>query len=104
MSYFVKRKDVPGSKGSAGVTYRMLNEGNGCVAGFCSGITAYTSTEYHIAPQGHADQEGFVVLEGTGWAKVGDEEQRIGPEDCFIAPAGVPHGVRRDPEVPCVKV
>jgi mannose-6-phosphate isomerase-like protein (cupin superfamily) len=103
-SYFVKLADMPASAGPNAVTQRMLGPAQGCVRGFSSGVSAYTTTEYHIAPQGHADQEGFVVLEGTGWAKVGDEEQRIGPDDCFVAPAGAPHGIRRDPGVPHVKV
>jgi hypothetical protein len=66
MSYFVKRAEVQGVEGRATVTYRMLNEAQGCVAGFYSGVSLYMSTEYQIAPKGHADQEGFVVLEGTG--------------------------------------
>ena len=103
-SYFVKLADVPGVEGRNTVTHRMLGEAQGCVYGFSSGIGVYKATEYSIAPQGHADQEGFVVLEGTGWAKMGGEEQRIGPDDCFVAPAGVLHGIRRDPHVPSVKV
>lgn len=102
-SYFVKLADrqaaAPGSS-----SHRMLGDAQGCVYGCSSGIGDYTATDYHIAPEGHADQEGFVVLEGTGWAKVGEEEQRVGPGDCFIAPAHTPHGVRRDPGVPHVRV
>jgi mannose-6-phosphate isomerase-like protein (cupin superfamily) len=103
-SYFIKLADAPTTTAPYAVSRRMLNTAQGCVYGFSSGMADYLSTEYHIAPQGHADQEGFVVLEGTGWAKVGDEEQHIGPGDCFIAPAGAPHGIRRNPGAPHVRV
>jgi quercetin dioxygenase-like cupin family protein len=44
------------------------------------------------------------VLEGRGWAKVGDEEYRLEPEMCFIAPAGVLHCIKRDPDSEYVKL
>jgi mannose-6-phosphate isomerase-like protein (cupin superfamily) len=103
MSYFVSRKDVRANVTPSTTGYRLLDESHGCVAGFSSGITLYTATEYS-APGVHDDQEGFVVMEGTGWAKVGDEERRLEPDMCFIAPAGVPHSVKRDAGVPHVKV
>jgi quercetin dioxygenase-like cupin family protein len=99
MSYFIKVADTPAIERPHAVSRRMLDAQQGCVNGFRCGITTFISTEYAIEA-GHADQEGFVVLEGTGWALVGDEEQHVGPGDCFLAPAGVPHGVRRDPDVP----
>ncbi len=102
-SYFVRLADRQAAAPAA-TSFRMLGEAQGCVYGCSSGVADYTSTEYRIAPQGHPDQEGFVVLEGVGWAKVGDEEQRVGPGDCFVAPAHAPHGVRRDPAVPRLRV
>lgn len=105
MPYFVNRKDVPPEPHPelGHTTYRMLDERHGCVAGFQSGISVYTALEYPT-PGVHEDQEGFVVLEGRGWAKVGDEEFRLEPEVCFIAPAGVPHCIKRDPDSEYVKV
>jgi len=85
------------------VSYPMLDQSHGCVAGFCSGITVYTAAEYPT-PGVHEDQEGFVVMEGTGWAKVGDEEYRLEPEVCFVAPAGVAHTVKRDSSSEHIKV
>ena len=52
----------------------------------------------------HEDQEGFVVLAGRGWAKVGNEEFRMEPEVSFIAPAGVKHSIKSDEESEPVKV
>ena len=53
----------------------------------------------------HEDEEfGFAVLEGAGWAKVGEEECRIEPDMCFVAPAGVKHRDEADPGSEHVKV
>ena len=71
MSYFVRKKDVDGVQMEGHISYPMLTEAQGCVAGFSSGITIYTASEYPTTDV-HNDQEGFVVLEGTGWAKVGE--------------------------------
>ena len=103
MSYFVNRRDVEGVQAEGHTSYMMLDEAHGCVAGFKSGISIYTATEYPT-PGVHDDQEGFVVLEGRGWARVGDEESRLEPEVCFIAPAGVAHSIKRDPDSAHIKV
>ena len=73
------------------------------MAGCCTGISIYTNTEY-INPGVHEDQEGFLVLEGSGWAMIGSEEFKIEPEVSFLAPAGKKHSVRRDPDSVLVKV
>jgi len=103
MSYFVNRTDVEPERRTGHISYPMLNESHGCLRGFSSGITYYTETEYP-APGIHEDQEGFVVMEGTGWAKVGEEEHRLEPDVCFVAPAGVAHTIKRDPASDHVKV
>jgi mannose-6-phosphate isomerase-like protein (cupin superfamily) len=36
----------------------------------------------------------YVVLEGTGMFRIGDEERRLGPERAVLAPSGIEHGVR----------
>jgi mannose-6-phosphate isomerase-like protein (cupin superfamily) len=103
MSFFVNRRDVQAITAPGHTGYPLLNESHGCVAGFKSGITIYTATEY--GPAGvHGDQEGFVVMDGTGWVKVGDEEQHVEPDTCFIAPAGVAHSIKRDSTSPHIKV
>lgn len=103
MSYFVNRKEVEPVVRDGTTGYPMLNESHGCVNGFSAGITCYTTPEY-LAPGVHDDQEGFVVVEGRGWARVGAEEFRLEPDVCFVAPAGVAHAIKRDPDVEYVKV
>ncbi len=103
MTYFANIADVTPVAGAGHIAYPMLDTAHGCVNGCLVGISVYSSTEYGV-PGVHEDQECFVVLEGTGWAKVGDEEHAIRPQTCFIAPAGTPHTVKRDPGSPHVKV
>ncbi|MDF2614646.1 MAG: hypothetical protein K0S71_2432 [Clostridia bacterium] len=95
MSFYVNKKDVEQIEGNGHHAFSLLNEKNGCIAGCCTGISVYYLEEYGI-PGVHEDQEGFIVMEGTGWAKVGDEEFRIEPEVSFIAPAGVTHTIKKD--------
>ena len=103
VSYFVNRREVQGTQRAGQISYPMLDGSNGCVAGFSAGITLYTAAEYP-PPGVHRDQEGFVVMEGTGWARVGNEEYRLEPDVCFVAPAGVEHTIKRDADVEHVKV
>ena len=103
MSYFINKKNVKAVQLSGVVNYPLLNESHGCTAGFCSGIAIFSTKEY-LPPGVHEDQEGFVVLEGNGWAKVGNEEYRLEPEVSFLAPAGVKHSIKRDPESEYLKV
>ena len=84
--------------------FPMLSESQGCMAGFHSGITIYEATEYDDPPGLHDVQEGFVVMEGRGWAKVGDEEFQLEPDVCFLAAAGVKHSMKRDPSSEYLKV
>ncbi len=73
----------------------LINNQHGAVKGYKIGLTEYTAEEYPT-PGVHDDQEGFYVIEGEGWAKVGDEEFPIRPGSAFIAPRGVPHAVKRN--------
>ena len=43
------------------------------------------STRYHWH---RSEEEGFLVLSGTGWLLVGDERFRVGPGDFFAKPEG----------------
>lgn len=103
MNYFVNKKDVDGTPMEGHVSFRLLDDSHGCVKGFCSGITTYTTSDYPT-PGVHDDQEGFVVMEGTGWAKVGGQEYRLEPEVCFVAPAGIEHSIKKDPDSEHIKV
>lgn len=103
MKFYVNKKDVAPIQREGHHTFELLKEENGCVDGCCTGISVYTATEYPTAGV-HEDQEGFVVLEGTGWAKIGDAEFPIEPEMSFLAPAGVRHCIKKAPASQPVKV
>jgi mannose-6-phosphate isomerase-like protein (cupin superfamily) len=81
----------------------LITSLDGAVNGFSLGVSYYTQDTYG-EPGVHDDQEGFYVLEGSGMARVGDEEFPISPGAAFIAPKGVPHTIRKDPHVTYVKV
>ena len=95
MKYFVRLKDVKKNQRPDYTSQYLVDEKNGCVAGCKTGISSHTKTEYPNS-QAHEDQEGFLVLDGTGWAKVGDQEFKLEPETAFIVPAGVQHTIKRD--------
>jgi gentisate 1,2-dioxygenase len=104
MSCFIRISEVQGCEETKKVmTYPLLSEKQGCVKGCCSGIN-YVYAEEYPTPGVHDDQEGFLVMEGSGWAKVGGEEFRLEPDMCFIAPKGVPHCVKKDSETEFVKI
>ncbi len=81
----------------------LLSDENGCVDGCRAGISWYEDTEYRGGGS-HEDQEGFFVLEGSGFAKIGDEEFPVTPGTAFIAPAHTLHTIRRDGNCPHVAV
>lgn len=103
MRYYESSKTKKLNTGMSHGSYSLLDANNGCVNGCCTGISIYGLTEYST-PGIHDDQEGFCVLEGMGYAKVGDQEFRLEPETSFIAPAGVPHTIKRDQDSKPVKV
>lgn len=103
MKYYVRLKDVEKTQRPDYVSQYLVNEKNGCVAGCKTGVSSHTKTEYPQA-HSHEDQEGFFVLDGTGWAKVGDQEFRLEPETAFIVPAGTLHSVKRDENCEVVRV
>ena len=73
-------------------SFDLLTQENGCMAGCKSGITITNKTEFGKFGV-HDDQEGFYVLEGEGYAHIGDEEFEIFPGTSFIALPGVEHGI-----------
>ena len=83
--------------------HTLLDEKQGCVNGCRMGVSLYRSTEYHM-PQKHDDQEGFFVLDGKGYALVGDEEIPLLRGTAFMVPAHTDHVIRRDPSCDCCKV
>ena len=94
MNYFVSVKDAELKDFKNHYIYLLANEKNGCVNGCKMGISVYTTTEF-LPTTVHDDQEGFYVLEGTGYVKLDRAEYYIEPGMSFIVPAGVDHTVRK---------
>jgi len=103
MSVCVNEDDVlvPQANGLPGGL--LVGEQQGARRGFCMGIAYYEKEEYST-PGVHEDQEGFYVLEGSGTAKVGEEEFPVRAGTAFIANAGVAHSVKRAPTSGPVKL
>jgi len=100
MDHFASLKEAVGIAEPGHTSFSLLDEANGCVNGCCCGVSRYTETEYQ-APGCHDDQEGFMVLSGSGFAKLGDEERFVCSGTAFIVPAGVEHSLRTDnPAIP----
>lgn len=104
MKPYVTSEEVMQAQGDNHGSYKLLTEENGCVAGCCSGISFYASDKFSERPGRHADQEGFYVLEGEGYAKLDDLVFPIKKGDSFIAAAGVAHTIRRNESSEGVKV
>ncbi len=81
----------------------VLTVENGGVAGCKAGFTFYEETEYGKGGV-HEDQEGFLILEGKGKAKFGNQEFDVYPGLTMIAPAGTSHSIKRDVDSWPVKV
>jgi len=103
MPVYAHESDLPVNPSTGHRSGRLIHEAHGAVNGYCIGIGYYDKEEYG-QPGIHEDQEGFYVLEGTGTAKIGDEEFKIRPGTAFIAARRVPHAIKKDPDSPPVKV
>ena len=77
--------------------WKMMDEKTGCGSKVWSAIGYNADTESHFGAV-HDDMEVFLVLEGSGWAMIGEEEFPIKKDTCYVAPAGVRHGTRSDSE------
>ena len=81
----------------------LIGPEHGAVNGYSLGIAIYFMDTYN-EPGIHDDQEGFYVVEGSGQARVGDDEFDIRPGSAFIAAKGVPHSIKRNPDSGPIKV
>lgn len=104
MKPYVYKSEVDKLQGENAKTQRFLSSENGCTNGCCSGTTIYSSVEFSDNPGKHEDQEGFYVLEGQGFVRLGDLEFPINQGDSFIALPGVEHTIRTIDENKPVKV
>ena len=77
--------------------WKMMDEKTGCGSKVWSAIGYNADTEYHFGAV-HDDMEVFLVLEGSGWAMIGEAVLPIKMFPCYVAPAGVRHGTRSDSE------
>ena len=94
MSYYKRKQDAQELQAGHGHgSYPLLGEAQGCTNGCCAGISYYSATEYTPIAI-HEDQEGFLVLSGRGWAKIGEEEFWVEPDTAFIAPKGTAHQMK----------
>ncbi len=103
MSYVIRKQQVKEvDSGNGHSSFPMLGEAQGCVNDCAGGISYYRAKEY-TAPAVHDFQEGFIVLEGEGSARVGAEEFQLEKETAFIVPAGVEHQLKSaDSEQPLI--
>lgn len=97
-------EEVIKTQGADSRTHRFLTDKNGCTNGCTSGTTIYSSTEFSNKPGVHADQEGFYVLEGEGYARLDDLVFPIKKGDSFVALPGVAHTIRTKEGCEPVKV
>lgn len=94
MSYYCRKEEVQENYSGYGHgSFRMLGSEQGCTNGCCAGISYYSMKEY-TPPAIHEDQEGFLVLSGSGWVKIGEEEFRVDSETAFIVPAKMCHQMK----------
>lgn len=94
MAYFQRKSEVKEIiAGNGHGSFPLLGEAQGCTNGCCAGISYYSDTEYTPAAV-HEDQEGFFVLSGKGWAKIGEEEFMVEPEIAMIVPAKTAHQMK----------
>ncbi len=65
----------------------------------CQGYRAmfnrFYNTEYMVPYGIHDDHEGFYVVSGTGKMIIGREEFDLAPGISMIAPADVPHAIKK---------
>jgi gentisate 1,2-dioxygenase len=103
MKHYVRLRETKEIVRYGVLNYPLLTDVHGCTAGCCTGISIFSDTEYPMA-NAHKDQEGFFVVEGEGWARVGETEFRIEPDTSFIVPAGMSHTIKRALTSPPVRV
>ncbi len=71
--------------------------------GVMSGMMYCDAMEYGVCST-HDDQEGFLVLEGHGKFRIGDEEISVCPDMAILIPPHVLHGFKKDSDSPDMKI
>lgn len=79
-------------------SWSYFDEGESPCGGYRAMINRFYNQEY-IVPYGvHEDHEGFFVVSGTGKMIIGKEEFDLAPGVAMVAPANVPHAIRKTSE------
>src|SRR5437016_11311914 len=92
--HVLKKETAPRYIRPEGITSHLL------VSPRTSGAEHLTTTPAVIQPGGeqrihsHRPEQVYLILEGTGLMTVGDETQRVGPDDCVFIPSDQPHGLK----------
>ena len=94
MKPYVKLADALAARQPGRLGHTLHDEKNGCTNGCRCGVSIYDNTEFPDEYGAHDDQEGFLVLEGEGTARLGDLEIDIAPGDSFLAKPGVKHTIK----------
>ena len=95
MSNVVNIKDVRPMERPNMRMFWLLGKQTGCTSGCSMAVGYYGMDEF--PPVGvHDDQEGFFVLEGSGYAQIGDDVIRLEPGVAFLVKPGEAHAIKRD--------
>ena len=79
-------------------SWDYFREGESPCNGYRAMFNHFYNKEY-IIPYGiHDDHEGFFVVSGTGTMIIGEEEFILEPGVSMVAPANVPHAIRKTSE------
>jgi mannose-6-phosphate isomerase-like protein (cupin superfamily) len=97
MSFHARLDPAFSVPGNGATGYPIFTNDNAPVPGLVSGVGIFHLDEFPPAAV-HDDHEGFYVINGSGRARVGDEEFAIAAGSSFVAPAGVLHAIRKDRE------
>lgn len=73
--------------------HTLLNSWRGTTNGFNSILGIYTANEFVITGT-HTHQEMFYVIDGIGWALVGDKVFPIHTGACWFVPPNTKHGIK----------
>lgn len=103
MKSFSFEDEMTFSKSTLHSGSELIGADNGAKNGFSMGISYYYGQDYGV-PGMHNDQEGFYVLEGNGFAKIGDVEIIIKPGVGFIALPGEAHAIKCSADCKYVKL
>lgn len=85
--------EYPGSH-----SWELFGESESPCRGYRAMLNHFYNEEYLVPYGVHDDHEGFYVISGTGTMVIGEEEFTLLPGASMVAPAGVPHAIRKTSE------